>query len=412
MAGLINLTQFGWDGICIPADLTTICKYLPKWYQIKTLRDPQHHGHRDVYFPHQFFYDLSGNRYMPALQKCELHNNNGAYSQVFKAQRSIYRQISDLSGNVSLTRETPFVETCIKEIVLKVESDADESDYIEEINAILYEVYLHALIEVTLTQHGLERYVPHLFEVVATTNTGEQIISPTGIDAIWMSMEFMDGCTLEKYLATQFSTGTKIENTRLLKDILCQLCYILHILQFNLLFNHRDLKLNNLFVRFHKSTYNRRLNIPHFGSKEFKVDLVMIDFGFSCIACGSGFKNPRKTLLGAGSYFGPEHDCLKKGRDLAQFLYCLHCAFPLQKYIERSLFDLIHGAMRAERNSFFGKANIDLFNGLDVDGNPLIHSKLPESIKYNDGIYVFLRDNTVEIPGCEPIKLLEGLAKI
>lgn len=406
----INLTQFGWDGVSIPANLSNICKYLPKWHQIKTMRDPQIHGRHVVYFPHFYFHDLSGAPFMPAIEKGELHNDNGGYSAVYRAQRCIYKPEGDLSGAVRLTRTNQFEECCIKEIVLQVENDADEKEYIDEINAIMYEAYLHALADVTLERAGLRGFVPHLHEVVALTTTGEAVKHPNEIEAIWMNMEFMDGCTLEKHLASRFASGTKDSNTALLKDILIQLAHALQLLQSKLHFNHRDLKLNNLYVRKTDGKWSRRI-----GDHICATDLVMIDFGFSCIACGSGFLNPRATLLGAGSFFSPEDDCLKRGRDLAQLLYSLHCAFPLQNYVTRPFFNTIHAAMKAERIEGGVKKTYDLFNGLDSIGNPLAGgggaagASIPASIKYNNGIYIFLRDNAVDVAGCEPSAILAAL---
>lgn len=409
----INLTQFGWDGVSIPANLSNICKYLPKWNQIKVMRDPQIHGHHYVYFPHFYFHDLSGAPYMPAIEKGELHNDNGGYSQVFKAQRSLYKPEGDLSGAVRLTRTQPFEETCIKEIMLHVEDKADPKEYIDEINAIMYEAYLHALVDVTLERAGLRGFVPHLYEVVALSTTGEIVTLPNELDAIWMSMEFMDGCTLEKYLAAKFASGTKEENTVLLKDILLQIASVLHILQSQLQFNHRDLKLNNLYVRAHQRPWSQLITIPGAGTHTCLTDMVMIDFGFSCIACGSGFVNPRATLLGAGSYFRPDDDCLKRGRDLAQLLYSLHCSFPLQNYITLSFFNTLHSVMKAERLEGGHKRIYDLFCGLDSIGNPLVYSgagaTIPTSIKYSNGIYNFLRNNTVDVPGCVPAALISAL---
>lgn len=408
----INLSRFGWDGVIIPANLSNICQYLPKWNQIKTLRDPQIHGRHVIYFPHLFFRDLSGKRFMPAIEKGGLHNDNGGYSSIFKAQRSIYRPEEDLSGSVRLVRSSEFEETCIKEIALHVETTGGEKDYIEEINAIMYEAYLHALIDVTLEREGIRGYVPHLHEVFALSTTGEIAKSPDELEAIWMSMEFMDGTTLEKYLLRKFSVRDKVSNSILLKDILLQICHVLALLQSKLLFNHRDLKLNNLYVRHHASSWSRILNISGIGTHVCSTDLVMIDFGFSCIACGSGFVNPRATLLGAGVYFRRDDDCLKKGRDLAQLLYSLHCEFPLQNYVTPAMFDLLHAAMRAERGTGLLKQKYDLFMGVDSAGTPMIYSSVPSSIKYNNGIYLFLRDNTVDVPGCDPSAFLRALAAL
>jgi serine/threonine protein kinase len=406
----IHLTQFGWDNIIIPGNLKELCKYLPKWNQLKSLRNAKALGSHFIHFPHTFFYDMSGTPYMPALEKGELDNDDGGYSLIFKAQRSIYKPQSNLSGTVSMVRKTSFAECCIKEIALKIEDPTKESEYLDEIKAIMYEAFLHALVDITLERNGLNGFVPRLHEVLATTVSGEPITVPKDITAIWMVMEFMDGTTLEKYLNYKFGLGTKESNSRLLKDILIQLVYMLHILEKSLLFNHRDLKLNNLYVRYHSSPgWKRKLNVYDLGELEFQTDLVMIDFGFSCIACGTGFTNPKLTLFGAGSYFSPDDDCLKTGRDLAQFLYSLHCCFPLQKFINKPLFDFIHSAVVAEKRGILGTAFVDLYKGIDASGRPISVSRVPESITYNDGIYAFLKESGVDVPGCASERFIRGL---
>ena len=147
------------------------------------------------------------------------------------------------------------------------------------------------------------------------------------------------------------------------------------------------------------------MTVPGIGSFECTVDMVMLDFGFSCIACGSGFINPRASLLGAGSYFRPDDDCLKKGRDLAQFLYSLHCFYPLQAAVTPAFFAILHAALKATRRD----RTYDLLMGVDSIGTPLVHATLPRVLKYNNGIYLFLRDNAVDIPGCEPLALATAI---
>lgn len=400
----LNLCTFGWDDAIIPANLANLCKHLPTWSQLKTLRDPVPLGSHDVYFPHHYFHDLSGNIYMPAFQKGELYNDDGGYSQVFKAQRAIFKPVGDKFGSVRLDRIGSFTEMCIKEIALQVEPDDPESVYNDEIKAILYEAYLHALVQKTLEKTALKSSVPTLYEIVATTTTGEQPSSPKEVVSIWMTMELLNGQTLEKFLKRKFTTGTKESNTKLLKEILLQLAAILYILQSSLNFNHRDLKINNVYVRA-GTAVPHTASVPGLGTFEYSTEIVMLDFGFSCIACGSGFINPRATLLGAGSYFRAEDDCLKKGRDLAQFLYSLHCFYPLQEAVTPAFFETLHNALKATRRD----RTYDLLMGLDSIGTPLVHATLPRTIKYNNGIYLFLRDNTVDVPGCEPLTLASAI---
>jgi hypothetical protein len=411
MAEPICLTQFGGNGVHIPANLKDLCKYLPKWDELKTMRNPTYHGAHNMYLPHTYFYDASGTPYMPALKKGSVHNEDGGYSIIFKAQRAIYEPNSIGIGPVSLRCKQSFEESCIKEIYLKIEDPTNEAEYVDEIKAIVYEAFLHALVDTVLERHGLRGFVPELHEVAVIGVSGEQITKPQDIECVWMVMEFMDGFTLEKYLEYKFAHGSKESNSRLLKDILIQLAYMLNTLEKHLLFNHRDLKINNLYVRVHGAAadWKRTLHIFDLGVLEFQTDLVMIDFGFSCVACGTGFKNPRLTMIGAGSYFSPDDDCLKPGRDLAQFLYSLHCYFSLQNHITKPLFDFLHAAVRAEKRGTFGTAHIDLYKGVDDGGKPIAGAGLPASITYNDGIYTFLRDCAVEVPGCASERFLRAL---
>jgi serine/threonine protein kinase len=405
----INLSQFGWDGLIVPAELNNLCRYLPKWEHLKALRAPQVVGHHKVYFPHKYFYDISGQPYMPAIEKQEIINDNGGYSEIYRAQRCIYRPDGTLIGSVRMNRVESFKEVCIKEIPLNVTPDEGRDAYNDEIRAVMYEAYLQVLVQVTLDRAGLGRYVPHLIDVLATTISGEPIVAPWDVDTIWITMDLMEGMTLEKYLALKFRTGTKVENTQLLADIFYQLATVLDILQKKLQFNHRDLKINNVYVREASSATTRTLTLPGgLGTYTCKVDLVMIDFGFGCIACGSGFTNPRASLFGAGSYFTAADDCMKQGRDLAQFIYSLHCGFPLQNYVTKDLFDYLHAAMKAMKKGS-GVREYDLFMGVDAIGTPLTSSRLPASIKYNNGIYMFLRDNAVDVPACDPLLFLRGL---
>jgi serine/threonine protein kinase len=160
---------------------------------------------------------------MPAIEKGALHNNNGGYSEIYRAMRAIYKPVGDLSGTVHMVRSTGFEEICIKEIGLHVESTAEEREFVEEIKAILYEAYLHALIDETLERNGLGGCVPRLHEILAISTNGEPLANPKMVDSIWMTMEFMNGETLEKYLGKKFVSESIAENTRLLKMILLQL---------------------------------------------------------------------------------------------------------------------------------------------------------------------------------------------
>jgi hypothetical protein len=46
--------------------------------------------------------------------------------------------------------------------------------------------------------------------------------------------------------------------------------------------------------------------------------------------------------------------------------------------------------------------------GVDAIGNPLVGPR-PRIIRFNSGIYHFLREGSTEVPGCAPMALLRAL---
>lgn len=434
-----NLCHFGWDGCIVPTTLKGICSQLPNWRNLKILRAPQVIDGGEVVFPWKFIQNKDGVQCMPCYDKGELWNDGG-YAKIYKGRRAVFAPVGYKSaGMVNFVKTVPFQTVCIKDVPLNITPEesaqtprSKEQSYEDEISAILYEAFLHALVTKTLEREGYASAVPYLYEIVANAGGSQTASSPCAFDSIWIVMEFLQGHTLEKFLYRSFipvnTTGRPLtslqrslqqKNDSLLLDVLVQLAFYLHVLQGALMFNHRDMKINNLFIRHHapEERWGRTLTIPEIGTWTCISDMVLIDFGFACIACGSdgSLPNPRATLVGAGSWFKIEHDCFKKGRDLAQFLYSLHCSFPLNDYISADLFAVIHSALEAKKGAAGAAESIDLMRGLAPDGAPLpapAGTPLPRSIDYNNGIYYFLRDGDVDVPGCEPLAFLRALAAL
>jgi serine/threonine protein kinase len=414
---MVDLCQFGWDGCIIPTNLKEVCKHLPSWRHLKTLRPLQSYEGTDIYFTWKYIKDKHGGQFVPAYLKGIL-DDDGGYAFIYKGRRAMFRPAQDQSkanGAVKLEKYTHFGEICIKEVRLNITPEEDaapkelrEQAYNDEINAILYEAFIHALLAKTMEGAGHSSTIPRLYEIVAHTRGKQYPAGPTDFESIWIIMEFLEGMTLEKFLEHNLKVGEFKQNEKILLDVCIQLAAYLQILQEKTRFNHRDLKINNLFVRKHSAGWNRRITIPEFGSWVCTHDIVMIDFGFSCIACGNGYANPRATLVGAGSWFESHHDCFKKGRDLCQFLYSVHCTFPLQNYVTTRFFQILHTALQAKHGGT--SQTIDLLYGTQPNGDPKPQvGQLPPRIDFNDGIYIFLRDNNIDVPGCEPKVLLQNI---
>jgi len=413
-----DLSPYGWTGCSIREDLRGLRSSLPTWRNLKLLRLTA----ASLHLPLSPFTDASGARFMPAYKKGVVYNDRGTYSTLYKGGRAVYDcKPAATAGYADLVLKSPLTEVAIKKMNLHISAAEDAATpttrgdtYSEEINAILYEAVIHLLVCRTLSRAGHPSFVPAFHELVAEGDA--PLDSPTRVKSLWSIMEFLKGQTLEEVCRRRLKPAigagagapvttavatTRKANEEFIVDMVTQVAYILHVLQSKLQFHHRDLKLNNVFCRSAAST--QVLLLPTGDTWACKSDLVLLDFGFSCIACGlENPPSPRATLLGAGSWFTPDDDCCKEGRDLAQFLYSLHCHFPLQDHVGPELLAFFKAAMTA--NTATGP--VDLMAGVTPDGAPSLPVAKPA---YHKGIYCFLKRTDVEVPLCAPMAFLMAL---
>jgi serine/threonine protein kinase len=396
----ISLVHHGWDDCYIPTSLDHFLDHLPTWKHLHILRAPELFDGTELLFPCDVFHDISGNSYLPALELGK-QINEGTYGRIHKSRRALFRPIR----NNTFDRFTPFhtIVTKINSIELTVKErklppSEQEKAYVEEIQTHLYEATLHALVYNTLAKAGYPKAAPALYEVFAIGNN-QKAKKASEIQAIYMNMEYITGATLQTYFQTKLLPGKQGANDALLIDILIQLCVYLDILQSQLRFNHRDLKVDNVLLRIQDSSWTRK--ITHKDLTEpwvAKHDLVMLDFGFACVACGE----TNTSLIQAGCWFKPTHECMKRGRDLALFLYCLEATYPLKHRISAPLYSLLRTATIATR----GGKQIPLWDGFEESGIPCSPPEVPQ---FGEGIYKFLRLSDVDVPGCAPTSLLKRL---
>lgn len=416
MALVFDLSPYGWTGCSIREDLRGLRSSLPSWRHLPLLRSLPTSS---LSMPLSPFTDASGARYMPAYKKGVVHNDRGTYSTLYRGGRVVYNcKPSVTTGHVDLVLKTPLKECAIKEMKLHITPTEDAAtpttrshSYSDEINAIVYETIIHLLVCRTLNKAGHPSFVPVFHEIAAV---GEAPLdSPTRVKALWSVMEFLKGETLQdvcrKRLVPLKNATTpegrkafETANEDFLLDAVTQLAFVLYVLQKDLRFHHRDLKLNNVFCRDTPST--QVLTLPTGVTWHCKTDLVLLDFGFSCIACGDeNPPSPRATLLGAGSWFLSDDECCKEGRDMAQFLYSLHCHFPLQDYVGAGVAAFFRSVMTATTST----GPVELTNGVTPEGVPLPRGTKPA---YHKGIYCFLKRKDVEVPTLAPLEFLTALS--
>jgi serine/threonine protein kinase len=288
-----------------------------------------------------------------------------------------------------------FVEKEARSIVIKENETTSTSSY------TLHEAILHAIVHKTFTKIGLGCVIPELYEV--TTRKDKSLC---------MAMEWVPGSTLLDYFyiyLTRITNASTLsilpesleiarrKNDTLLLDILVQVAIYLTILQKKLQFNHRDLKVNNILIR-HTSarsrTILRRLDHPLLSKPwECRYDVVVIDFGFSCMVGSSPFE--------AGNFFKLYPPSMKSGQDLALLIYSIHAFFPLNQYISPSLYSFLHSCTMI--------GSISLLNGIQTDGMPCAAgSKIP----FDEGIYHFLQKDSSDLNNCDPSTFLKNLDTI
>jgi len=408
-----DLRCFGWESCVIPHSLKAIQTLIPQWNDLKILRHKTNTPHGktkpdELQLLNQFFKNAEKKPYMPGYTKTS-KIGDGSYAHIYLGKRGVFFPMNDKTdGIVHISRDVPMDEICIKEVSLKVTRDEQRGSpqtrkgaYADEIRAILHEAFLHALVLKVFEHQGLPKQVPFLHEVVGLTKRGHSANSPDDFEAVWIVMELLRGQTLENYLKRHLEPHEFEANEKILIDILVQLAHYLRILQKTLRFNHRDMKLNNLYVRAHESrVWTKSLEIPDFGSYKCQLDLTLLDFGFSCIGC----EMEGTTLVSAGSWFDEGDRCFKPGRDLCTFLYALHSVFPLPYFVSPAFYSLLRQAMSAKQ----GQETYDLLRGVDIQGTPNT-SAHPLTIQFHQGIYKFLSKDNVEMTGCEPSAFLKAL---
>ncbi len=402
----ISFSQHGLKG-CRKFEFIddTIEQYLPTWRNLVILRAPDLYSNRSLQIP----YEPIDGTILPAYQ-LQQQLDEGTYGKIIRAQRALYL-IENPEKPTQLKRIDDFADVVCK--INEIEAPpADlpererESWYEEEVQAILHEASLHALAYHTLKSRGFPHAIPQLYEIYA--NGSQRVIGAASeIQSVVMGMEFVGGETLHTYFAQHLPITTKDRireaNDRLLMEILIQLSIYLEILQTDLRFNHRDLKINNVLRRNHVRPWARSLTHPSLSRPWIAFhDLVIIDFGFACVACD----DLPHSLVQAGSWFKPAHDCLKRGRDIALFLHCLQACYPLQERITPALWATLKAATLAIVGNADGAVTEIPLLCTNLDK----HGQVAEGpIVFGDGIYKLLRRHDVDVPGCAPATLIASL---
>jgi serine/threonine protein kinase len=395
---MYDISIYGLGRRSIQDDLSDLSANLPTWRDLLVLRDiiP---GLLDYRILAKRIEDMSGNVWLPAFS-WDVLLSTGAYGKIYKGHRAIYVQQSETNHYKLEGTET----IVLKEIA--IEKNIHDDDHEQAVRVIMYEATIHALVVQLFKRIQWSFAVPKLYEIFA--RGAQNIKSPLDVREVVFGMEYIRGTTLYDFLKDRYAPKSRESNSTIYIRILAEVALQLHQIQIHLRMNHRDMKVNNVLIRPREATWEPVFSrfYPALSKLDtFGFNVVLIDYGFACIACGDSHDPPEISLLEAGSWFGPTDSCFKTGRDLTQFIYCMECYFPSAIYFTPDLAALIKKWMRVSYSG--GEAN--LLYGVQEDGRP---NGIPLKLKFDTGIYEFLRRSEVNPSHCSPQAVLEDICTL
>jgi serine/threonine protein kinase len=377
-----DLRVHGFTDAVISENLLDLSDKLPHWSNLPYLIVKHSESHLVEYLSKPIK-DISGNIFL-SLYEWGKKIDEGTYGKIYLCKRKKYVPIYNAGKRMSFSADNSSgIDIVIKESDIHLsQAELKMSDSVRK-NIIQEETdaHMHEAAVLTLAYQAIKDTipgsVPKVYEVFCKK------ASDGTLKSLCISMEYIKGETLLKNLRNTLSKDSN--NDAIFINIITQLAKIIDVLQTKLRMNHRDIKVNNVLLR------------------DKTNQVVLIDYGFACIA--NGVQEPAAELskIQAGSYFGSRVACFKVGRDMSQFLYSLYCYFPFEKYISEKLLALIKPWMMIKYK--YGVAN--LLNGLYENGSPSI-VKL-DKIEYNEGIYIFLKKEEVDPVHCSPKAILADL---
>ena len=393
---MFDLREHGFTDCVVHDDMHDLSDNLPHWDKIPRINQKFIEGKLWEHLNHPLK-DVSGTMFVPALH-WEQKLDEGTYGKVYLAKRRIYSSLGmDENGmrhNFGSKTNTT-TQVVIKESPLHLTPEELKLPFAsrvkileEEVRALIHEAAVMTLAHIAAKKVGLEHTVPRVYEIFCHTKPVTHTVSD--IISICISMEYIHGNTLLRYMRAHFKPENRALNDEMFLNFVSQMAAILSVLQTSLRMNHRDIKINKILLR--DSSTNNPV-------------IVLIDYGFACIANGVQEPNEEMPKIEAGAFFGSRYACFKHGRDMCQFIYSLHCYFSFEKYLSTRLLEVIKPWMTVHYK--YGVAN--LLDGVTSGGRGVGERLTPPV--FDEGIYYFLRRPEVDPLQCSPQRILDDIAK-
>ena len=379
---MTTLVAHGFLDIDLQENLTNLCEAIPNAREIARL-GPEQTINKEIWQFLDRSLDQSG-QYI-GWHIGDLYRE-GTYGKIYKAHRMIVQRRADGLFDVTTSPD---------EVVVKRTSPPTGSNVlpIEDVTAHTSEALLHVLAWQTMNRTAVPWAIPRPYEVFGEYES-------KGWKSMSLCMSYVHGRTLYSYMQKYWQQTTKEANSRSFMEIVAQIAVILYHLQNRLRLNHRDVKVNNILIRKRLSSSPPVILDLDGLTMSSEFELTLIDFGFACVGCPPP-KAPL-TVFQAGTWFPMGELCCKAGRDLAQLIYCIHCYFPIDKFLTAE----VAAVVRAWLQIPWTGGVADALGGFTKEGRPVSNKgKAPE---YNTGIYEFLRRPDVDPTACAPMAIFKA----
>jgi serine/threonine protein kinase len=189
---------------------------------------------------------------------------------------------------------------------------------------------VQALAHHSLAQDGILGAVPEVYDIFLFGNE------------VRFSMEWVEGASCLDLLNAEIGKPTF---EPLFLDILIQLCIILECLERRIFLDHRDMKLDNIWIRTPMKPAKQIQYTVRLNGRAYKytssIQVVLLDFGFACIG-----NEAHKMKINLGGVIPDLDPCPKEGRDIYHLLCRLMERVEFKNSISKSFAALLEEWIR------------------------------------------------------------------
>lgn len=249
-------------------------------------------------------------------------------------------------------------------------------------DSLLVEGIMQTCAYTILKKYGFPKAVPRVLDIMRHPS-----------DGIILCLEKIQGARMfADFLKDNLQWGEPSEiNDRIILSVFAQIATFTAILEAEIGMNHRDLKGTNVLMISPDENVHRKITLHSYEwSINSQFQVVLIDFGFSCIGQSGG-----NMIISAGDYL-PEIDfCPKQGRDLFLFFASLWNIELFRKSVTEETAKLFYSWLRDSVNP------TNWAHWLVNSAQPDIHS-----------MYLLVNASHFRSPASAPIEVLSDIARV